>query len=326
MKFPTVETRRWKSSPSTVHDLVLDAGRLNPIAQFQSPSGATTGVQTEGPNYQDRIERNYEANVSQSDVATLWRELSDFFRKYGLHPINEITGVGTVYFDNRDYDLTRYTVLNPARRMLVRLRTYETFGEAPKPISNYWIEIKTNLKGQWLKKRFRLNREDLAAFLEGRDITQSILDDSENGVDREVIRSLYREIQELVLTMGLNPFFLLTYKRLAFQNDVERVSLDWNGQYYSVGTSVFSYDSWKYPVEEPVGKSNKTILELKYPRDSQPAWIADLLKSFPIQETGFLKYVEGMGFLFQGPLRNHREADYFLRLINAYAGEGRPLG
>jgi len=280
----------------------------------------------EGPIYQDRIERNYEVCVSQDGVAALWRELSEFLPKYGLNPINDITGVGTVYFDNSDYDLTRYTVLNPARRMLVRLRTYEAFGESPKPISNYWIEVKTSIKGQWRKKRFRLNRADLAGFLEGREATQSVLEDSENGVDSEVIRNLYREIQELILTMGLKPFFLLTYKRLALQNDLERISLDWDNQYYSVDTDIYSYDSWKYPVEEPAGKSHKTILELKYPRDTHPVWIAALEKHYPILETGFLKFVEGMGFLFRGPLRNHREADYFLGLIKAYGGEGRPLG
>jgi len=128
--------------------------------------------------------------------------------------------------------------------------------------------------------------------------------------------------------MGLKPFFLLIYKRAAFQNDndVERICLDWDIQYYHVGTDVYSYDSWKYPVEEPAGRSHKTILELKYPRSTFPAWISDLESTYPIRETGFLKFVEGMGFLFRRSLKNHSEADYFLRLINAYGGEGGPLG
>jgi SPX domain protein involved in polyphosphate accumulation len=279
-----------------------------------------------GPLYQDRIERKHDVGVRQDGVAALWRELSEFLPKYGLQPINEITCVGTVYFDNRDYDLTRYTVLNPGRRMLVRLRTYENYGESPRPISDYWMEVKIRKKGQWTKKRFRLSRVDLPDFLEGRDASQSVLDNSQNDVDPEVIRNLYQEIQELVLTMGLKPFFLLTYKRVAFQNEIERLSLDWDMQYYYVGNDIYSYDSWKYPVEEPIGKSHKTILELKYPQGSLPTWISDLEKKFPVRETGFLKFVEGMGFLFRGPLKSHREADSFLRLIEAYGGESRPLG
>ena len=279
----------------------------------------------EGPNYQERIERNYEVGICQDEVAALWRELSKFFPKYGVYPINEITNVGTVYFDNRDYDLTRYTILNPARRMLVRLRVYENYGESPKRISEYWVEIKAKGKEQWTKKRVRLERRNLPAFLEGRDVSQRLLVNCEDGVDSAVTTNLYREIQELVITMGLKPFFMVTYKRVAFQKDAERISLDWDIQYNQVGTDVYSYDSWKYPIEEAAGKSQKTILELKYPRGTRPAWIADLEKNYRIRETGFLKFVEGMRFLFRGPLNNYREANYFLRLIEAYGGEAGPL-
>jgi len=326
LKYPIAEMRRQTLWPPTANGLGIDAGDLNLLAKHEISSDVITEFHTEGPNYQDRIERNYEVSVSQNEVAALWRELVEFFSKYGLKPIDEIACIGTVYFDNRDYDMTRYTVLNPARRMLVRLRTYEPFGESPKPLSSYWIEVKTSIKGQWRKKRFRLNRADLVGFLEGREVTQSVLEDSENGVEPGVIRNLYREIQELILTMGLRPFFLLTYKRLAIQNEAERVSLDWDNQYYSVGTDVFTYDSWKYPIEESAGKSNKTILELKYPQGTQPGWIGALEKNYRIQETGFLKFVEGVGCLFRGPLKNYSETDYFLRLIKAYGGEGRPLG
>jgi hypothetical protein len=282
-----------------------------------------------GPNYQERVERNYEVHVSQDGVALLWRELSNFFSQYKLYPINEITNVGTVYFDNKDYDLTRYTVLNPGRRMLVRLRTYETFGESPIPVSEYWIEIKTRLHGQWCKKRLRLSRLELADFLEGKEIGRSVLHNSAEDGDREILGKVAREIQELVLTMGLKPFFLLTYKRLAFQNvdGDERVSLDWANQYYQVGAEVFSYDSWKYPIQEPAGRSDKTILELKYPQGTLPIWITKLEKTYPIRETGFLKFVEGMGYLLRGPLKySHKDAAYFLRLVDAYGGESGWLG
>ena len=279
-----------------------------------------------GPIYEDRIERNYQVGISEDGVAGLWRDLSDYLPRYGLNSIYEITCVGTVYFDNRDYDLTRYTVLRRDRRMLVRLRTYENYGESPKPISDYWVEVKIRENDRWRKKRFRLNRADLPEFLEGRDAGQSVLDYNQNGVDPEVIRNLYRETQETVLTTGLKPVLLLTYKRIAFQNEIERLCLDWDIQYYHVGTNVYSYDSWKYPVEEPAGKSNKTILEFKYPQSSPPAWIADLEKRYPIRETGFLKFVEGMGFLFQGPLKHHKAANSFLQMKGAYTGVTEPIG
>jgi SPX domain protein involved in polyphosphate accumulation len=279
------------------------------------------------PSFQDRIERNYELGVPRESVSKVWRKLTDFFLRYGLRPTNEITGVGTVYFDNRDFDLMRYTILNPARRMLVRLRAYENYGEVPKPISHYWFEIKTKGMNQWTKKRIKLDRSELATFLAGGPPKQEHLPYKQNGVHPEGGCSFYEEIQELVITMGLRPFFLISYKRLALADEKdERVSLDWDLQYHHVDASVLGYDSWKYPLVDPIAKSQKTILEIKHSRNNPPDWIADLENNFSVQETGFLKFVEGMGFLFRGPLKRYREADYFLRLIDAYGGEGRPLG
>lgn len=279
-----------------------------------------------GPLYQNRIERNYQVGVSEDGIADLRRDLSDYLPRYGLNPIYEITCVGSVYFDNKDCDLMRYTVLNGGRHILVRLRTYENYGQSPKPISDYWMEVKIREKERWRKKRFRLNRADLPGFLEGRDAGQSVWDYNQNDVDPEVVRNLYRETQETVLTTGLKPLLLMTYKRIAFQNEIERLSLDWDIQYYHVGADVYSYDSWKCPREELAGKSQKTILEFKYPQGSPPPWIADLEKRYPIWETNFSKFVEGMGFLFQGPLKHHQEANFFLQMIEAYRAESQPLG
>ncbi len=269
-----------------------------------------------GPIYQDRIERNYRVGISADRVAALWRDLNEYMPRYGLNPIYEITCVGSVYFDNKDFDLTRYNLLNGGRYLLMRIRTYESYGESPQPISDYWIEVKIREKERWRKKRFRINRADGG---------QSVLDYNRNGADPEVVRSLYRETQETVLTNGLKPMLLLTYRRVAFQNEIERVCLDWDIQSYHVGAEVYSYDSWKYPVEKPAGKSEKTILEVKYPKGQTPTWIGDLERSYPIWHANYSKYVEGMGYLFQGPLKHHREASYFLPRIETYMANSERL-
>lgn len=271
-----------------------------------------------GPNYQDRIERNYQVAVNGEGIGDLWRDLSRCLPRHGLRPIYEITCVGSVYFDNRDFDLTRYNLLNGGRYLLVRLRTYESYGETPKPISDYWIEVKIREKDRWRKKRFRLNRAELLGFLEGKEPGPGLLEAQENGVRPEIVFSLYRETQETMLTNGLKPMLLLTYRRVAFQNECERVCLDSDIQYYHVSANVFSYDSWKYPIEEPVGRSQKTILEIKYPPGKLPIWHGELEKRYFLRHTNFSKYVEGMGFLFHGPLRHHKEANYFMPRIESY--------
>jgi SPX domain protein involved in polyphosphate accumulation len=278
-----------------------------------------------GPHYQDRIERNYRIGVNPDGFMGLWRHLSEYLPRYGLAPIHQITCVGSVYFDNRDFDLTRYNLLNGGRYLLVRLRTYENYGSAPEPISEYWIEVKKREKERWKKKRFRLRRAELPDFLEGRDASQSILYYNQNGLGPDAVRSLYRETQETVLTHGLKPMLLLTYRRVAFQNDFERVCLDSDMRSYHVDADVYSYDSWKYPIESPAGRSDKTILEIKYPKDRFPAWLSDLETSYPITYTNYSKYVEGMGFLFQGPLRRHPDASYFRPRIDTYMGNSERL-
>jgi SPX domain protein involved in polyphosphate accumulation len=280
----------------------------------------------EEPNYQDRIERNYQVAVGQNEVAALWRDLTEVLPQFGLKPIYEITCVGSVYFDNRDLDLTRYTILNGGRHILVRIRTYEKYGESPAPISYYWIEVKIRQKERWRKKRFKIDRFHLPQFLAGEDCLQSVLAyNTETGADPAVICDLYRETQETVLTTGIKPMLLLTYRRVAFQGETQRICLDWDIQYYHVGTNAYAYDSWKYPVEEPTGKSAKAILEIKHPQGRPPDWIPDLEKRYPISRTNFSKYVEGMGFLFHGPLKHHKEAEYFTPRIDNYMANSERL-
>lgn len=278
------------------------------------------------PHYQDRIERNYQVAVCENTIAELWRDLSSYLPRFGLKPIFEITCVASVYFDNQDFDLTRYTILNGGRHILVRFRSYENYGESPQPISYYWIEVKIREKDRWRKKRFRLNIVDLPEFLAGGDGGQKVSAYNRGtGTDPVVIRELYRETQETILTTGIKPILLLTYRRVAFQNETQRVCLDSNIQYYHVGANVYSYDSWKYPVEEPAGKSTKIILEVKHPPGRLPVWIANIEKRYPITRTNFSKYVEGMGFLFQRPLRRYKEANYFLPRIETYMANSERL-
>jgi len=67
-------------------------------------------------------------------------------------------------------------------------------------------------------------------------------------------------------------------------------------------------------------------MELKYPEGTLPGWIAELERKYPIAERNYVKPVDGMGFLFKGPLRAHSEAESFIRMVNAYKAETQPLG
>ena len=276
-----------------------------------------------GPLYINRIEKKFQVGIRDDGVARLWRELKDCLPRYGLEALQEITSVGSVYFDNCDCDLLRYSLLG--RLKLFRLRTYETYGRHPEPITEYWVEVKTSKDERRTKKRFRLTKGMLVDFLDGRAVGGSVFDFNRDGAAPNVVHDLYQEAQETVFTMGLKPILLVNYKRIAFQSEVERLSIDWDVQYYHMSKGLYNDNSWKYPVEAAAGRADKIILELKYLEEKTPTWFEDLQNRYPIWEKDYLKPVEGMGFLFHGPLKEHKNAKSFLPMIDAYMADAQPL-
>lgn len=266
--------------------------------------------------FNDRIEEKYQVDTSEKDVAALWRDLRLFLEPYGLAPVQEITSVGSVYFDNRDCDLLRYSLLG--RLMVVRIRVYEVYGRYPQPISNFWVETKTAKDGRRQKRRFRLDKRGLGDFLAGREPGDTVFSCNRREMDSGLLRDLYRESQETVLTMGIGPMLLVACKRVAFQGHGERLSIDWDVKYYDVTPAVFDYYSWRDLIESPAGRANKVIMELKYLQGDVPEWFPLLQERYSIHRREYLKPVEGMGFLFRGPLRGHKEADRFVPMIDAY--------
>ena len=272
----------------------------------------------------DRIEKKYQVGISEGEVAGFWRHLSSFLAPCGLAPVQEITSVGSVYFDNKDFDLLRYSLFG--RLMLLRVRTYEMYGRPPEPIAEYWVEVKTAADERRKKRRFPLTKCALMKFLEGRDAPESLAVYNRRDAEANILRNLYNESQETVFTLGLKPVLMVVYKRVAFQSEAERLSIDWDVQYHHVTTDVFDYDSWKYLVEQPAGKANKVILEMKYLQGGLPSWFSELQRMFPIWKREYLKPIEGMGFLFRGPLRHHKQANFFLPLIESYLAGSQTLG
>lgn len=268
------------------------------------------------PVFKDRFERKYQLGVKDSEVANLWREIESVLAPYGMAPVQEITSVGSVYFDNKDYDLLRYSLDD--RLFLVRLRAYELYGRPPEAISEYWVEVKTAADERRSKRRFRLTRIQLQTFLDGGEASQIVVDRNRQDHDPDELRKLYRDTQETIVTLGLKPFILIVYKRVAFQNENERLSIDWDVQYYNVSSDVYDFSSWKDPIIPAVGRAGAVILEVKYLQGSLPAWFSELQRRYPIQQRECLKTLEGMGILFHGQLKQHHQAGYFRPRIDRY--------
>jgi len=276
------------------------------------------------PAFNDRVEKKYQVGIDEGRVTELWREMADVLGSYGILPVQKITSVGSVYFDNRDCDLLRFSLLG--HLMLFRTRAYETFGQSPEAISNYWVEVKTARGARRMKKRFPLDKCELLKFLQVEECSTNIMGFDVPSSCARLYSEPYREAKETLVTMGLKPVLLVTCKRLAFQGARDRVSIDWDVKYYSTTPNVYEQPSWKYLVQPPVGKADKIILETKCLGENvEPLWLAELQRRFPIRAREFLKPVEGMGYLFKGPLKPHKEASYFLPRIGEYTA-GSVLG
>jgi SPX domain protein involved in polyphosphate accumulation len=269
------------------------------------------------PAFNDRVEIKYQIGIHESEVAELWRELTRLLKPFGLDPVQEITSVGSVYFDNRDCDLLRFSLLG--HLMIFRTRAYEAFGRVPDPITKYWVEVKTAQGIRRKKKRFPLTKSELIRFLSREHFDERPSNGNFPLVQSKIDPELYRESRETLLTMGLNPMLLVVCKRVAFQGPADRLSIDWDVQYFPATADVYNSSSWKYLTEPAAGRAGKVILEIKtLTGDRMPPWLSELQRRYPIREREYLKPVEGMGFLFKGPLRAHTQADYFIPRIDAY--------
>ncbi len=114
------------------------------------------------PAFNDRVEKKFQIGIEEKEVAALWRDLSLVLAPYGLKPVQEITSVGSVYFDNKDCDLLRFSLFG--HLMLFRTRVYELYGRFPEPISEYWVEVKTAQGARRKKRRFPLSKAALFGF------------------------------------------------------------------------------------------------------------------------------------------------------------------
>jgi SPX domain protein involved in polyphosphate accumulation len=282
----------------------------------------------ESPIYMERVERKFEVGICESGVPALSRDLARYVPLHEFIPGQQITLVSSVYFDNNDYDVLRFSLLSMNDNVHFRLRNYESSTYPAAPVSDYWMEIKVKKEEQRRKKRFRIKGEDIAGFFGGKggEVAERVLSYNRMNGDGEILSNFYRDIKGAVSWLGLKPILLVSYRRIAFQNERERVSLDWDIQYRHMSPRFYRDPSWKEIAKTPVGKEKTVRLELKCPQGVSPSWMADLQRKYPIWESKYYsKFREGMKFLLQGPLKRDRRADSFLEMIEAYSEDWRPL-
>lgn len=183
--------------------------------------------------------------------------------------------IRNVYLDTVDNHLIRLSTNKPYYKEKMRIRKYGTYGDG---VDNYFLEIKKKTGGIVSKRRVKLKKDELNAFLFHKTMP-SYSDYMTNQVLNEFLYFLsYREVQ---------PAVYLTYERLAFfgkDNKDFRLTFDRN---LLSRRSNFDFDNDEDL--ESIIDCDKMIMEIKIV-GSMPIWLVHALSELKIYSTSFSKY------------------------------------
>eukprot|EP01083_Nonionella_stella_P287861 979951_1 len=200
------------------------------------------------------------------------------------HPLSKDESVtpqiSSVYMDDDDFKCYHERINKEEDARVVRLRWY---GEDQDVI---FIERKLHKKGdkQSIKERFRMKEEDIVEFLCG----------SGEHFDAKInkgiaMKSLHREVSEMLQIFELKPSTRIVYNRMSFQLDhtnAIRISLDTDLRFIAEKPWLLDRYEW-HTKEADIGTQDVerfpfNVLELKLCGkyiDCPPQWIQDLMDS-----------------------------------------------
>lgn len=208
---------------------------------------------------------------------------SEFNRKGAM------TDIRTTYLENDEYLIYHMKTSRKRRRVKIRIREY---GRKGKFETLVWIELKEKVDGQGFKSRFRLDRKNVKAFLDGEDVFSSVVKHNK-GIDSDYLRLLYDRMQKLIRKKRLYPRLVVQYQRIAFLANGEcglRLTFDHNLQSMLLerGDELF-----KDMVECKCYDTSRVITELKY-GNTYPDGVKFIRKRFQIKKRRFSKFLFGM--------------------------------
>jgi len=275
--------------------------------------------------YLERAERKFEIGVGHDAIPALLSDVSRYIPLHEYTPGQRITHNNTIYFDSEDCFLLRNGLLSRYDHFRIRARKYEYDSTSVSGTLCYWMELKVRKGDLRKKQRIKLEGQDIEGLLKGKEIQERVLDYNRFDANSKECGEIYREIQDVIFEKQLKPLLLTSYKRVAFENKNERLSVDWDIRYFHVGSSVFNSVSLKDLSQKPAAYDNVVILELKYTGEL-PSWMSDLQSRHPIwYRKSLSKLDRGMKALLEGPLRHRGDSGSLLEMMYAHKEKGWDL-
>ncbi|MBI4525239.1 MAG: VTC domain-containing protein [Deltaproteobacteria bacterium] len=268
-----------------------------------------------------RFERQYELGINQGKVAGFCDDVSRHIPRREFVLGQPTTYHGTIYFDTDDLLFFRQGLQNRFDHLKIRARKYEYPCPSLNGLPHYWLELKIKSGGMSRKKRVRVDIRQLEGLLT-RERERELAPSPEASLtDPEGCA----QIRKVFSDNKLKPLLLVMYERMAFENEQERLTVDWNIRYYQAEPAILSCPWLKDICADPVHVERTATLELKL-KDNLPSWFSVLKQEYPIRyRISFGKPLRGMRALLSGPLKCRPDALTLLEMISHYEREGELL-
>lgn len=177
--------------------------------------------------------------------------------------------ITSLYFDTEDFQMIRDSLAKKNGKEKLRLRTYDTSASLDAPA---FLEIKQKLDGVGYKYRVATTPRQAGQELAGQS------SDWKMAEQLTMLQERYGQLQ---------PKMLIRYQRQSFKGREDqsvRITLDKQVTYSLVDGLTLT------PTAEHQLLANKQlIMEVKI-ADTMPAWLAEILNKYQLEETSFSKY------------------------------------
>ena len=185
--------------------------------------------------------------------------------------------VGSLYLDNRDFDLYQATVDGHSNRFKLRVRSYDD-----NPDSPVFFEVKKRVNKVVLKRRAEVPRSVAEKFLTGQSVPS--------------VDPAFEEFAEACRSMGAGPTLRVRYEREAYEsraNDSVRITIDFNVMHAITDGPDLSLNGpgWMQTPNEGA------ILEIKFD-GTPPAWVTEMVRTLDLKRTSVAKYVRSLDRAF----------------------------
>lgn len=246
--------------------------------------------------YSTRVEDKFICKLS--DLDAIIEEVEYYLDPYYPTKNTDFVNITSTYFDTDDLSFLKLHLAGGDRKK-IRLRCYAPNG---KQADEKFLEIKYKENGHKKKARVRVDALNLAQAIGGEDISES-----NRKINKELTDEDYDSAIKLIKEAckpGLVPMFSGSYKRLSYEGDGIRVTIDRDLDPTSFA-ALKNYDSsnlksspnWDEFVKLGTAytQSKNCVVEVKYEEgDAPPKWLKKLLDKFAEHQGSFSKYVYGI--------------------------------